>query len=98
MDSHEKKDLWRDLERDEAQRQAFLEQLQAYSAAQVVYVDEAGADNTEDYPYGWCAQSERFYALKLGHRTERVNMIAGWCKRAVLAPMTFKGSCNTDAF
>jgi len=23
-------------------------------------------------------------------------MIAGWCKRAVLAPMTFKGSCNTD--
>lgn len=62
---------------------------------QVVYVDEAGADNTSDYAYGWCACSQRFYALKLGHRTQRVNMIAGWCNREVLAPMTFKGSCNT---
>jgi len=23
-------------------------------------------------------------------------MIAGWCDREVVAPMTFKGSCNTD--
>ena len=59
-------------------------------------MDEAGVDNSEDYAYGWCAQSERFYALKLGHRTERVNMIAGWCHHLLMAPMTFKGSCNTD--
>ncbi len=78
------------------QRQAFLEQLQAYTLEQVVYVDEAGADNTEDYAHGWCAESERFYALKLGHRTQRVNMIAGWCNRAVVAPMTFQGSCDTN--
>ena len=82
-------------ERDEAKRAAFLEQLADYTAAEVVYVEEAGVDDTHDYPYGYCHHSERFYALKLGHRTERVSMVAGWCNREVVAPMTFKGYCNT---
>jgi transposase len=69
--------------------------LQAYGAEQLVYVDEAGVDDTEDYAYGWCAQSERFEALKLGHRTERISMIAAWCNRQVVAPLTFKGYCDT---
>lgn len=82
-------------ERNEAERAAFLEQLKAYSYDEVVYVDEAGVDDTEDYPYGWNEQGERFYALKLGHRTRRISMIAGWCEGEVLAPMTFEGTCNT---
>jgi len=64
----------------------------------VVYLDEAGVDDTEDYPYGYCLESERFHALKLGHRTERISMVAAWCDRQVLAPMTFKGHCNTELF
>jgi transposase len=82
-------------ERDDAQRQAFLEQLQGYLPGQLVYVDEAGMDDTEDYAYGWCEQSSRFEALKLGHRTERISMIAGWCEQQVMAPMTFKGYCDS---
>ena len=39
---------------------------------QIVYVDEAGIDNREDYPYGYCEIGQRFYALKSGKRTERV--------------------------
>lgn len=69
--------------------------MQAYGSEQVVYIDEAGVEDTEDYAYGWCAQSERFHALKLGHRTCRISMIAGWCNRNVLAPMTFEGYCDT---
>ena len=61
----------------------------------MVYIDEAGVDDTEDYPYGWNARGERFEALKLGHRTQRISMIAGWCQGEVLAPMTFEGMCNT---
>jgi len=60
----------------------------------VVYVDEAGVDDSEDYPYGWNALGERFHALKLGHRTRRLSMIAGWCQGDVLAPMTFEGTCD----
>lgn len=82
-------------ERDEAKRAAFLLQLVRYAPEQIVYVDEAGVDDTHDYPYGYCHRSERFYALKLGHRTERISMVSGWCDREVVAPMTFKGYCNT---
>jgi hypothetical protein len=64
---------------------ADLEILQNYAAADVVYMDEAGADNTEDYAYGWCHHTERFKADKLGHRTSRICMIAAWCNRQLIA-------------
>lgn len=76
-------------------RRAFLQQLSAYGSNQIVYVDEAGADDTQDYPYGYCKQGERFHALKLGHRTCRISMIAAWCNCQILAPMTFRGTCHT---
>jgi hypothetical protein len=63
-----------------------------------VYLDEAGVDDTEDYPYGYCPRSERFHALKLGHRTRRSSRVAGWRDRSVVAPMTFEGYGNTDLF
>lgn len=88
--------MYRYRERDEAKRKAFREALAAYSAEQIVYVDESGADNTLDYPYGWCHKSKRFEADKLGHRTCRISMIAAWCHGQLLAPMTFKGYCNAD--
>ena len=85
-------------ERDELKRQAFQEQLQTLSAAQIVYIDEAGIDNRDDYPYGYCEVGKRFYALKSGNRTERVSWIAALCQGKVFAPMTFVGSCNRNLF
>jgi hypothetical protein len=34
----------------------------------IVYVDEAGMDNREDYTYGWNETGQRFHALKSGRR------------------------------
>lgn len=51
-------------ERDEAKRKAFLKQLSEYDPLEVVYLDEAGVDDTEDYPYGYCPVSERSHTLK----------------------------------
>ena len=39
-----------DRERDEQQRQEFEEKLKARKRSEIVYVDEAGIDNREDYP------------------------------------------------
>jgi hypothetical protein len=89
------KKSYRYRERDEAERQAFLTQLEAYSREDLVYMDEASADNTEDYAYGWCHHSQRFEADKLGHRTSRICMIAAWCNQQIIAPMTFEGYCDT---
>jgi len=95
LNSREKK-TYGYRERDKAKRKAFLEALAAYEPSEIVYVDEAGVDDTQDYPYGYCHREERFHALKLGHRTERISMVAGWCEREVIAPLTFKGYCNTN--
>ncbi len=77
LDLHERK-TYGYRERDEAQRQSFLETIAAdYTDDDRVYVDEAGVNDTLDYEYGWCDASERFYDLKLGHRTQRISMIAG---------------------
>lgn len=68
-------------------------QLSKDSATEVVYGYAAGVDDTTDYDYasGWCEQQERFHGLKLGTRTHRLSIIAGWCDRQLLAPMTFQG-------
>lgn len=63
-----------------------------------MYVDEAGIDNREEYPYGYCEIGQRFHSLKSGRRGERVSWIAALKQGKVLAPMTFEGSCKRDLF
>jgi len=64
----------------------------------VVYIDEAGIDNREDYPDGYCEIGQRFHALRSGKRTERISWIAALVQGKVIAPMTFAGACNRDLF
>ena len=85
-------------ERDQQQRQACRDRLKTKTVEQLVYVDEAGIDNREDYPDGYCEIGQRFYALKSGKRTERVNGQRCFQARATVCPMTFVGSCNRDLF
>ena len=83
-------------ERDEEARKEFLPKIRGYAPERFVYIDEAGIDNTIDYPYGYCHKSERFEALKLGHCSERVSVISGWWRGSTIAPMVFEGYCNTE--
>lgn len=85
-------------ERDEAKRQAFLAQIAAIDPHNLVYADEAGMDNRDDYAYGWNEKGQRFHALKSGRRQGRVNMIAAYCNRQVMAPFTIEGACNRTVF
>jgi len=78
----------------EAKRQLFQEEIALYEPDKIVYIDEAGMDNREDYSYGWNERGQRFYALKSGRRQGRVNMIAAFCNGQLLAPFTVEGSCN----
>jgi transposase len=65
---------------------------------QIVYADEAGMDNREDYGYAYNEKGQRFHALKSGRRQGRVNMIAAQCQNQLLAPFTVEGSCNRSVF
>ena len=64
----------------------------------MVYVDEAGIDNREEYPYGYCEIGQRFHALKWGKHTQRVSWIAALKQGNLFAPMTNICSCNRDLF
>lgn len=68
------------------------------SKENIVYVDEAGMDNRDDYGSGWNERGQRFHALKSGKRVGRVNMIAALCNQKLLAPFTIQGACNRIVF
>ena len=71
-----KKRLTATANASESKRQQFLEQLATWEPEKIVYVDESGMDNRDDYGYGWNELGERFHADKSGQRKGRVNMIA----------------------
>nr|WP_322742598.1 transposase [Synechocystis salina] len=81
-------------ERDEEARKAFEDEIKQYGPERLTYMDQAGLDNSLDYPYGYCHKSEGFKATKLGHRTERVSIISWWWNGMTIAPMIFEGYCN----
>lgn len=72
-----------------------MEQLALIAPENRVYVDEAGVEDTLDYVYGWSLRGMRCPGERLGHRTQRISMIAAWCQGKVLAPLTFEGYCDS---
>jgi transposase len=64
----------------------------------LVYVDESGMDERDNYGYGYAPAGERFYDLKSGRRQGRMNMIAGYRDGELIAPFTVEGSCNRSVF
>jgi len=60
-----------------------------------VYVDQAGIEDTLSYAYGWSQKGSRYFAQRLGHRTQRTSVAAAWCQGVVLSPLMFEGYCNS---
>lgn len=82
-------------ERRPAQRQLFAQRLEAVAVEDRVYVDEAGVEDTLEYAYGWSFKGTRCWGERLGHRRQRVSMMAAWCAGEVIAPLTFEGYCDS---
>jgi transposase len=55
-------------------------------------------DERDTYGYGYAPAGERCYDLKSGRRQGRVNMIAGYRGRQLIAPFTVDGACNRTVF
>lgn len=64
----------------------------------MVYLDEAGIDEADDYAYGWCPRGERFWAEKSGKKRHRVSMIGALNKPRFMAPFLFDGYCDSQVF
>lgn len=55
-------------------------------------------DDRLDYEYGWSPKGTRCYAERLGHRTQRYSMVAAYCRKELIEPMTFSGHCKSTIF
>jgi hypothetical protein len=97
-EGYSKKKTYGYRERDEAKRQAFLAELSTLPPDKIVYLDESGMDNRDQYDYAWNERGQRFHALKSGRRQGRVNMIAALCSSNLIAPFTVVGACNRTVF
>ena len=75
-----------------------MAQLKNPKAPHLVYVDESGMDERDNYGYGYSPAGERFYDLKSGQRKGRINMIAGYREGQIIAPFTVEGACNRTVF
>lgn len=85
-------------ERDEEKRREFRAKIGSKKPSELVYIDESGMDNREDYGYGWNEKGKRFYDLKSGKRSSRVSIMSALCQGRLVAPLTFEGSCNRLVF
>ncbi|MGG6263047.1 IS630 family transposase [Leptolyngbya sp. AN03gr2] len=96
--NHTRKKTYGDQQRDEARQRAFRNQIGDLKAPHLVYVDESGMDERDDYGYGYARRGERVHALKSGNRQGRINMIADYRNAQLIAPFTVEGSCNRVVF
>ena len=93
-----KKKTYAYQERNEKERKEFIKKLEKIDKSKIVYIDEAGIDNREDYPYGYSPSGRRCYAVRSAKRTERVSWIAALKEEVLFAPLTFQGGCDRYLF
>jgi len=75
-----------------------LAELSRYSKDRLVYVDESGIDQYIYYPWGYSPRGQKVHGEICGKRYDRQSFIAGKNGRNIIAPMCFKGTCNTELF
>lgn len=86
------------MEANEHSRRRYIEEIAGISKEDLVYVDESGIDRTSYKNRGWGKKGEVLLGKTSGKRFVRTNIIAAQSGKKILAPMTFKGSCDTKLF
>ncbi len=75
-----------------------METIKTKSINSLIYLDESGIDDNEEYPYAWGKKGPRIYALKPGKRQKRLSIISVLHQNTLKAPFVFEGSCNQRSF
>jgi len=73
-----------------------MELRDAKAVRPVVHIDQCGVDNRLMTDFARALRGERVMAETPGRRLGRTSVIAGWRNGRLLAPVTFKGHCNSE--
>lgn len=77
-------------------RNEYSETLSSIPESKRVYVDETGFDAPLVREYAYTQVGQRVLGERTGKRFARTSLIAGLKEGKPVAPMEFKGYCNTD--
>lgn len=86
------------MEAKEAKRREYRKVISTIEKERLVYIDESGIDRTNYKNRGWGKKGEVLLGKTSGKRFTRLNIVAAQCGKKILAPMTFRGSCDTVLF
>jgi transposase len=75
-----------------------LAEVSKYAKEELVYIDESGIDQYLQYPWGYGLRGDKVFGEISGKRFDRESFIAGKVGGKIIAPMCFKGTCNTELF
>ena len=73
-----------------------MKQISDIKKSNLVYIDESGIDRASYKNRGWGKRGAILLGKISGKRFIRTNIVAAQCGKKILAPMTFKGSCNSE--
>lgn len=63
-----------------------------------MYLDETGFEASTHRPFAWARPGQRVIGYTDGNTRQRTSLIGGYCRRRLLAPMLYQGTCNTEVF
>lgn len=72
--------------------------ISKYQKEDLIYIDESGIDTYLYYPWGYGLRGQKVFGEISGKRYDRESFIAGKSGKQIIAPMCFKGTCNTELF
>ena len=83
-------------ERNDTCRNEYLEKVKKWPKAKRVYIDETGFNAPLIREYGYGLIGERVMGERTGKRFARTSLIGGWRDGKAVAPMEFRGYCDTE--
>ena len=69
--------------------------IKSHGKDNIVYFDESGFEKHSYRPHGWAPRGQKIYGDVSGNNRKDVNLIMAQRGQQWLAPVVFKGTCNT---
>lgn len=85
-------------ERNDEKRSTYLTSISGLDKSTIVYLDESGIDDNEEYMYGHAPKGERLHAMKNTDRNKMLSIISALHNKQLIAPFVFEGYCNSEVF
>lgn len=86
------------MEAKQCQREIYLNTIKSIKKDKLVYLDESGIEEGIKSDRGWGKKGKRIYEERSGKYYNRINILSAICNNKPIAPLVFKGTCNTLLF